>query len=148
MPTAALIMIAALQIAALLLSAVDPRIWSPQNLTNASVQWMPFQSLWWGPMPDAACEITGMLLTYGTLTVTLGMILRRLRVHRPWLMTGAGVISTALLVEILHATGISHRPDLTAPLLATVASIFAARSYLALRSTLAAPGLGVNRGPV
>lgn len=144
MPTIVLVLLAAFQIAALLIPSIDFWTWSASNVTYASIHWMPFRTLWLSPMPDAACEITGMLLTYGTLTVTLGMILRRLRVSPPWILAGAGAISVSLLVESLNAVTISQVPDLTAPVLAAVASILAARTYLALRPILAPQGLAIQ----
>ncbi len=136
LPTAVLATLVAFQAGLILGASLTPGGWAPPGLELAGSQWMPFVTLWHGSMLGAAGEVASIVLTYGVLTVTLGIILRRSRVAQAWLIAGTAVTLLAVTVEAIHGAGLSHAPDLTGPMLAAFAAAFAARTYVALRSTL------------
>ena len=137
-PTGLLFILAACQVLARLLSSFDPTLWSVRGIDLAHVRWMPFEGLWHGPMAKAGSDILSVLLAYGTLALTLAMILRRVRTGLIWMITGAVVTLVALSVEVLQCCSAWGAPDLTGPALALIAVFGSAnlyRSFLALLPT-------------
>ncbi|UCC30453.1 MAG: VanZ family protein [Phycisphaerales bacterium] len=122
-PTVLLLLLAVFQVLARLLSSFDPTLWSVEGVDLAHVRWVPFERLWHWPMAKAVSDILSVLLTYGTLALTLAIILRRVRAGLVWVIAGAVVTLVALGVEVLQCCSVSGTPDLTGPALAVIAVI-------------------------
>ena len=141
-PTAILVNLVTFQVGLILAASLTADGWVPPGLELTGRHRLPFVILWHGSMLGAAGEIASIVVTYGVLAVTLAIILRRSRVTKPWLITGAAVTLLAMTAEAIRGTGLSEAPDLTGPMLAALAAAFAARTYVTLRSTLrSAPAL-------
>jgi glycopeptide antibiotics resistance protein len=132
-PTLLLLLLGALQVVALLVSAADEAIMLRTGLDLSRVRWIPFEALWHEPFARAACIAISSLATYGTLAVTLAILLRRARISYAGWMTGVGVVLLAIIVESIQAASITRTADLTMPILAAIATAIATRAYMRLR---------------
>ena len=131
-PTVLVVMLVLLQAGAMLAASIDPHLLTLGGLDLARIQWMPFQALWRGPMVDTAFEILSVLIVYGTLAAMLAVILRRARVPRMWLVTGAAVTTLALALEGIQSATVTQSADMTVPVLALVAVGLVARLHSSL----------------
>jgi glycopeptide antibiotics resistance protein len=138
-PTLLLVMLVLLQAGAMLAASIDPHLLALGGLDFARIKWMPFQALWRGPMLDAAFEILSVLIVYGILAAMLAVILRRARVRRMWLVTGAAVIALALALEGIQSATVTQSADMTVPVLALVAVGLVARLHSSPRLRIPLP---------
>jgi hypothetical protein len=83
-------------------------------------------------MHKAAYAIGSTLVTYGMLTITLAVLLRRVGVGHAWCVTAAAVALLAASIEALQATTATRSADLTTVTLAIAAAVVAYRIYLAV----------------
>lgn len=133
LPTMALAALIVFQVFALFASSVQPPPWLLHRIDLSQVRWVPFEALWGQSMAGAASEALTALATYGALTLTIVLILRRTRVAAVPLIAGIAVTSFALSVEAFKACTVSPAPDLTGPVLAVIAAAAALRLCAALQ---------------
>jgi len=138
-PTVLLLLLAVFQVLARLMSSFDPTLWSVQGIDLAHVRWVPFEGLWHQPMAKAASDALSTLMTYGTLALTLAMILGRVRAGLIWVIAGAVVTLVALGVEALQCCSALGTPDLTGPALAVIAVIGSSHLYRPLSAAFLVP---------
>jgi hypothetical protein len=87
-----------------------------------SMRWLPFEALWRQPLPVAAGEMLSDLFTYGTLALTLGVVLRRFRIpHARWWSAMAAILA-AIACEALHAASFAGPLDTTTAVVACLAA--------------------------
>lgn len=133
LPTMVLAALIIFQVFAVFASSVQPDPWLLHRIDLSQVRWVPFETLWGQSLAGAASEALTSLVTYGTLTLTLILILRRTRFAAVPLIAGIVVTSFALSVEALKACTVSAAPDLTGPVLAVIAAAAALRLCAALQ---------------
>ncbi len=139
LPTMVLAALIIFQVFAVFASSVQPAPWLLHRIDLSQVRWLPFEALWGQPLAGAASEALTALATYGTLTLTFVLILRRTRFSAVPLIAGIAVTSFALSVEALKACTVSAAPDLTGPVLAFIAAAAALRLCAALEQSSPAP---------
>lgn len=128
-PTGLLAGVILFQVLAILLSAANPGQWSIADVGATRMQWIPFLALWYRPMANVATEVLSVLVVYGTLSLTVGVLLRRLRLGRAGLVTLAIVGLVASLPEAMQLVSTAGTPDLTSPLVACAAFAGVAALY-------------------
>lgn len=106
------------------------------------VFWVPFEALWRGSLGHVTSQITSSFVTYGTLTLTTGILLRRAGTPSAWVIAGAFTVVLATFVESLQLLMMYGTPDVTQPILALAATVVSIRGYelLAGRSVSARAG--------
>ncbi len=128
-PTAVLLVLGSLQVAALVLSTLDTNSLSMDAFSLSAIAWLPFESMWHRPMTSAAAQMIETLATFGTLAVTCAIVLRRLRVAHVWGMTCLMVTFVAFIAEALQCCTPTQSADTTGPVLALFAVAGAAQVY-------------------
>ncbi|MBU0718699.1 MAG: VanZ family protein [Planctomycetes bacterium] len=137
LPTALLVFLAGGQIAVMLLASFDPQIMASGLSRAAHIRWIPFEGLWRQSMTGAAIDVAASLITYGALTVTLGVILRRARVSAAWVIAALLILLLSLGEEVFDALSLTRAADLTDPIVALISAAVAARVYVGARAILA-----------
>ncbi len=131
-PTLLLVVVGVLQIVAVLVSAADEPIMLGAAFDPTRVRWIPFEALWHEPIAAAACAVMSTLATYGTLAVTLAILLRRAGVSHGGWITGVAVVLLAVAVEGMQVDSVARTTDATMPILAAVAAVAVARTFTKL----------------
>lgn len=100
-----------------------------------SIPWtlLPFLALWREPAVDAAMQVAGMIIAYGTFALLLGWVLERTGACHPWLKSAAAAAVLASYTEALQAFVPGRCPDTTTVLLALLAAFLAATAARRMR---------------
>lgn len=92
-------------------------------VANRVVNFIPFYALWREPAVSAALEIAGVILSFGTFALVLGMVLVRIHARYPWAKTVAVVTMAALVLESLQTIVPGRTPDPSVAILALSTTI-------------------------
>ena len=133
MPTKLLALAGICQIVALAMPSLIKAGFSQSMLNLSGVARLPFESLWRGSMAGAAMDVASTVLQYGVLALTFAIVLRRARLPYAWLIVGGCVTLFALVLAAIQSAAPTTGLDLTAPILALLATAVVARGYPALR---------------
>ena len=129
----------------MLLAQTQPGLWSGEDISWSKIRWMPFEALWHRPAAQAAGELLGAFVTFGTLAVTLAFLLGRARVTTAWLKIGIAVTLLAAVVEGLQVPSAVRTADITTPVVALIAVIAAAQAHSIFRAAgISHPVTGVE----
>jgi VanZ family protein len=101
---------------------------------SANVHWIPFEALWQRPAVNALSDILATVATYGALSLTIALALRRARISAVWPAAGVAVLSVAIVAEAVQAGVATRTADVTGPALALFAVIAVSRCYFELWS--------------
>lgn len=127
LPTGLLALLVVGQIMLVMLSSVDPSTISLASFDSAGVGWIPFETVWRRPMINAVSWMLSTVIVFGTLAMSVGLLLRRIGMPGRWILAGATVLALSTTVEVLRVCGVTHFGDTTGPLLAVVSTLLAAR---------------------
>jgi len=133
MPTKLLALAGMCQIVALAMPSLLKAGFSQSMLSLSGVGCLPFESLWRGSMTGAAMDVASTVLQYGALALTFAIVLRRAHLPHAWLIVGGFVTLFALVLAAIQSAAPTTGLDLTAPILALLATAVVARGYPALR---------------
>jgi len=122
LPTGLAAILAAFQAGLLLAPCVNPQGGTLSGLEAMSIRWLPFEALWRQPLPVAAGEMLSDLFTYGTLALTLGVLLRRFRIPQACWWSATAAILAAIACEALHAASFARPLDTTTAVSACLAA--------------------------
>ncbi len=114
------------------------RVWTPYQL--------PFESLWRQGRSIAMGEMLADLMTYGTLTLTLAVLLRRLRIPHAWRWAAIVATLAAITSEGLYAACLAKRLDCTTALLALSAAGLVRHAHGTVLDSAVVTGRRPNRG--
>jgi hypothetical protein len=121
-PTGILAILAVFQVGLLIAPCVNPQGGSFSSERSFVVQWLPFENLWRQSLHTAAAKVLSLLLTFGTLALTLRVLLQRSRtVHAGW-WTLAALTLAATTCEGVPLVTAGTPMDVTTLLLASLAT--------------------------
>lgn len=110
------------QAGVMLVSSIDPGLWSVRGAYPGRIEWMPLMALWGQPMLEAAVDVMALLAPYAALAATLVVVLRRARVAQAQIIVPVTVTALAVAVEGAHSAATACAADTTEPVLALLAS--------------------------
>ncbi len=100
-PTGVMAMLFVLQIALLMAPYVTTTWPSLIGGSSAAVDWLPFESLWRLSCHTAIAEMLSTIAIYGALSLTLGVLLRRLQI-----IHSTGLVFAALALLVTASEGL------------------------------------------
>lgn len=139
-PTGTLAILAVFQVGLLIAPCVDPQRELLSGDRAWILHWLPFEALWRQRRSIAAGEMLDDLITYGTLALTLAVLLRRLRILHAWRWAAVAATLAAITFEGLRYGCLAKPLDLTTAVLTPLAAGLIRHAHDDVRSAAGVTG--------